>query len=256
MQQKPNKLVFIFMLVITVLALVVPVVYHWLAQRQYDSWARAHQVRAVIRVNGALPATRQQVLEVELARLSALGLRNVEAAPEGDNQVSLLAPGVVDAKKLREFLAAGGRLDVLLQPADIAISRDEETGTVQCFRNKQPCPDADVLTGVKPLLTGGQFKVSKNAKIDKDGWSHIRVEITDPAARQSFAEATQKAVGSHLLYVVDGKAIAAQPIAGLMIFGSITRKFSTPADAATLAALLSAGPLPAPVTVVECEVVK
>lgn len=251
MQTKPNKQILLLMALLMLSTLVVP----FIADRQKLGWEMKHRVRVVLDIGQSdRPAeTQSKVMAIELARLHAMELRNVTAVPDGSTRLVFVVPGVEEKQRVSDFLVARGNLDIGLVPVDINPAVEDATGAATFTRAGQTLTPAQVIAAATPVLAGNAVQVAPRVSTDKQGRPLFQYAAADGNSRQQFAKFTKDNIGHWLVFASEGRIITVQQIAGMQLTGTFARKYDDPREVGILDILLSAGPLPAPVRVVECE---
>ena len=211
-----------------------------------------------------------ETVQVLDERLDEIGIEDheVEAAP--DDRVVVLVPRVEEPGRIRKLLQKVGALEVRLVRFPLSGDGASREAVLQNYGGRLP-PDLELLEGerhnVRGVMTGRwYFAVERKrllsgrdvaeARPDKNArGEHFVVFFLTGDATPGFAEATQDNVDVPLAIVLDGQVISAHPI-GEAILGSGDIATSGPWEAEALAAVLSSGPLPARVTVVEEHVIR
>lgn len=195
------------------------------------------------RLNAAL----QQSLEIVRQRVDQVGVAEPTIQRVGSDRLLVQLPGLQDPTRLRELLGStakmtfhmvasvpsGGRL-----PPGVSLLPDAKTG------ESYPIEDRVALDGERLTDARAGFDQRTNEPI-------VSFRFDSVGARQ-FAEITSANVNRPFAIVLDGKVLSApvirEPITGGS--GQISGSF-TVEDTAILSALLRAGALPAPLTVIE-----
>jgi uncharacterized membrane protein YhaH (DUF805 family) len=197
-----------------------------------------------------------RTIEVLEKRLRETGVRHPSVERQGATRILVRAP-YKDAAGLTPFLAAQGRLTFQLA--------DSEAG-LNAALLQRAVPIGDELL---PVMSGGgppAMLVKRQVYLTGDqvkdaGWGSPGGKVTinfrlDDAGRAAFAKLTREHIGGIVAIVLDGKVLTAptiqEPIEGGS--GQIDGNF-TIESANALAALLRAGALPAPLTVLDARTV-
>ena len=198
-------------------------------------------------VRDRVDAAVEQSLEIIRQRIDQVGVAEPTIQRVGAERILVQLPGVQDPARIRELLGSTAQLSFhMLAPAD---------------------PSGHVPAGVKvlPDVEGGErYPIEERVALGGERLSDARPGFDqrtnqpivtfrlDNAGARTFAAITQAHVGSPFAIVLDGKVLSApvirEPIAGGA--GQISGNF-TVQQASDLAALLRAGALPAPLTVIE-----
>ena len=195
------------------------------------------------RVNAAV----EQSLEIIRQRVDQVGVAEPTIQRVGAERILVQLPGVQDPARIRELLGSTAQLSFhMLAPVDAS-------GHVP--------PGVKVLPGVERgerypidhrVALAGERLSDARAGFDQHTNQPIVTFRLDNAGARIFAEITQQNVGQPFAIVLDGKVLSApvirEPITGGA--GQISGDF-TVQQTSDLAALLRAGALPAPLTVIE-----
>lgn len=195
------------------------------------------------RVRSAL----EQSLEIVRQRIDQIGIAEPTIQRVGSDRLLVQLPGLQDPARLRELLGSTAKMTFHMvvdvpegqqAPPGVTFLPDTETGM------RYAIEDRIALDGERLTDARSGFDPITN-----------RPEVTfkfDSVGSRRFAEITSENVGRPFAIVLDGKVLSApvieQPIVGGS--GRITGNF-TIEETAVLSALLRAGALPAPLTVVE-----
>ncbi|WP_455475193.1 protein translocase subunit SecD [Bartonella sp. B17] len=197
------------------------------------------------RVNNAL----EQSLEIIRRRIDQIGVAEPAIQKVGTNRIMVQLPGLQDPKQLRDLLGTTAKMTFHLVPSNIDINNPpigvsilpgytDETQLYAIY--DQVALDGNVLkdarAGFDPQMPGRSI-----------------ISFTmDAAGSKIFADITRKNINRPFAIVLDNKVLTAPVINGVIPNGQgqITGNFD-PKEASTLAALLRAGALPAPLTVIE-----
>ena len=191
----------------------------------------------------------EQSIEIVRRRIDATGVVDPSIARQGADRIVVELPGVTDPERVRTLLGTTAKMT--FQLVDETASPDG------------PFPPGDQ---VLPLSDPAGQKVVVYRHVDVDGADLTNAQAAtdqqtgqwdvnfsfDNAGARRFAAVTRANLGKRFAIVLDGKAISAPVIQGVIPSGQgqITGNF-TAERATTLALLLRAGALPAPLTVLE-----
>ena len=195
------------------------------------------------RVNAAIG----QSLEIIRRRIDQVGVAEPTIQRAGVNRILVQLPGVQDPARIRELIGSTAKLTFHL------LAQDDPAGPVS--------PGVRVLPGAN---SGERYAIEDHIALSGERLRDARPDF-DPQTNQpivsfrlnsigasEFAAITQANVGEPFAIVLDGKVLSApvirEPITGGS--GQISGHF-TVTQASDLAALLRAGALPAPFTVIE-----
>lgn len=121
--------------------------------------------------------------------------------------------------------------------------------------NGKDVPAAKVLAASSIVLTGDDLKPNANAEQNSQNYQvYVAIEFTENG-RKVFAEFTRRHVGDYLAIILDGRIISTPTIDDAILDGKaiIRGGFKDIDEAKTLADLLRAGTLPAPLDIVKVE---
>lgn len=194
-----------------------------------------------------LDAALQQSLEIVRQRVDQVGVAEPTIQRVGADRILVQLPGLQDPSRLRELLGSTAKMTFHLladvpqgaqAPRGVSMLPDAKTG------QRYPVEDRVALDGERLTDARSGFDQRSNEPI-------VSFRFDSVGARQ-FAEITKANTGRPFAIVLDGKVLSApvirEPITGGS--GQISGSF-TIEDTAVLSALLRAGALPAPLTVIE-----
>ena len=203
------------------------------------------QAGLLARASGAV----DQSVEIVRRRVDETGVAEALVARQGQDRVLVQLPGVDDPNRIKELLGRTAKMTFHLL---------DENANPQAT---VPPPGTMFLTGERD---GQRYAVRRQVAVDGANLSDARAS-QDPQTREwvvsftfdsvgsrRFADITRANVGRPFAIVLDDKVLTApvirEPITGGR--GQISGSFNAQ-SASDLAALLRAGALPAPLTVVE-----
>jgi len=198
-------------------------------------------------INDRLDAALQQSLEIVRQRVDQVGVAEPTIQRVGANRMLVQLPGLQDPTRLRQLLGSTAKMTFHLLA---------NTG------NGEPLPAGATL--LPDAKSGQQYPVEDRIALDGEHLTDARASFDqrtheplvtfrfDSIGAKKFAEITSANVGRPFAIVLDGKVLSApvirEPITGGS--GQISGNF-TVEETSTLSALLRAGALPAPLTVIE-----
>jgi SecD/SecF fusion protein len=198
-------------------------------------------------INDRLDAALQQSLEIVRQRVDQVGVSEPTIQRVGSNRMLVQLPGLQDPTRLRQLLGSTAKMTFHLL-ANTA--------------NGEPVPRG--VTMLPDAKSGQQYPVEDRIALDGEHLTDARASFDqrtheplvtfrfDSIGARKFAEITSANVGRPFAIVLDGKVLSApvirEPITGGS--GQISGSF-TVEETVTLSALLRAGALPAPLTVIE-----
>lgn len=210
-------------------------------------------------------STMKQAVETLRNRIDQFGTLSANIAQKGKDRVLVELPGVVDPQRAKSIIGKTAQLE-LKEVVDSAFSKEE---LLSKYNGNIP-EDLELLEGQEeevegkkvkewflvkktPVITGAMLKDARTA-LDQGGNPAVNFELTSEGA-EIFGEATAKMIGKRLAIVLDGKVMSAPVIRSrITSSGQITGKFTTE-EANDLAVILRAGALPAPVSIVEEQII-
>ncbi len=185
-------------------------------------------------------AATEQSLEIIRRRIDQIGVAEPTIQRAGADRIVVQLPGVQDPTRIRELLGSTAKLSFHLMgeggigTRSLPGASDNQTYVIQ-----------DIIA-----MAGDRLSDAR-AGFDPQGQPAINFRLDTVGARQ-FGDITRNNVGRPFAIVLDGKVLSAptinEPIPGGS--GIISGSFTTE-EANDLAALLRAGALPAPLTVIE-----
>ncbi|RYE82711.1 MAG: protein translocase subunit SecD, partial [Hyphomicrobiales bacterium] len=187
----------------------------------------------------------QQSLEIVRQRIDQVGVSEPTIQRVGSDRILVQLPGVQDPARLRELLGSTAQMSFHMladegnQNAPGVTMLPDQDGS-----RSYPIEDRVALSGERLTDARPGFNQQSNEPI---------VSFTfDSAGARQFADITRANVGRPFAIVLDGKVLSApvirEPITGGQ--GQISGNF-TVEQSTVLSALLRAGALPAPLTVIE-----
>lgn len=194
-------------------------------------------------IRNRLEASAQQSLEIIRSRIDQIGVTEPSIQRIGVDRVLVQLPGIDNPEQVRQLLGSTAKLGFYMvrdQPANTA-------GTLTL-------PGKDGQTYVldrAPALTGETLSDAR-AGFDPQNRQPIVSFRFDTAGALRLADVTRNNIGRPLAIVLDNEVLSAPVIRDAITGGSgqISGRFSV-AETVTLSALLRAGSLPAPMTVIE-----
>lgn len=186
-------------------------------------------------------AATEQSLEIIRRRIDQIGVAEPTIQRVGSNRILVQLPGVQDPTRIRELLGSTAKLSFHLISAGGVGTRT------------LPGSDDGQLYTIQDhvAMAGDRLSDARSAFDERTGQPIISFRLDNMGARQ-FSDITRANVGRPFAIVLDGKVLSAPVINEPIVGGSgqISGHF-TMSQATDLAALLRAGALPAPLTVIE-----
>ena len=196
-------------------------------------------------------AVKQNIVTLN-KRVNELGVAEPIIQQQGSDRIVVQLPGVQDVARAKEILGRTATLEVRLVDED--AMRSGSTVNVEMFTERQRDGTVtQVPTKKIVVITGDQF-TGAQATFDQDQRPAVSVDLDQSGGRvmrQATRENIKRLMAIILFEKGKGEAISVARIQGE--FGSrfqITGMFST-ADTNTLALLIRAGSLAAPMEIIE-----
>ena len=181
---------------------------------------------------------QDQAANIVRRRVDAIGNKEAIVSPQGSDRLIVEVPGEQNPDNLKTAIGKTAKLSFYLLAKAGAPSFPLYDATGRSY-----------AVAVTPVVGGDDLEDASSSF--SDGQPVVSFRFSGTGAR-AFGQATTDNVGQPLLIVLDGKIISApnirQPITGGS--GIITGNFSV-TETQTLALLLKAGALPAPLTILE-----
>jgi SecD/SecF fusion protein len=204
------------------------------------------QAGTTSRINSAI----EQSLEIVRRRIDQVGIAEPTIQRVGEDRILVQLPGLQDPSHLRRLLGSTAKMTFHLLDESQVYSE-----TTASKRGVSMLPDLDGKTKYpvqdRVMLSGDRL-TDAHAGFDPQTGQPIVSFRFDGAGAKQFARITTDNVNKPFAIVLDGKVLSApvirEPITGGS--GQISGNF-TVQEASMLSALLRAGALPAPLTVIE-----
>jgi protein-export membrane protein SecD len=200
-------------------------------------------------------AAIQQSIEIVRRRLDGTGVVDPQIAREGAARIMVQLPGISDPNRIKELLGRTAHLTFHLidQSANPAAGGPAAPGDE--YLPVQGEPGHRLAVRERVAVDGANLTDARAGQDPQTGQWVVNFTF-DSVGAQEFADITRANVGRPFAIVLDNQVISApvirEPILGGR--GQISGNF-TAQSATTLALLLRAGALPAPLTVVEQQTV-
>lgn len=198
--------------------------------------------------NKRVTSAVEQSLEIIRRRIDQIGVSEPTIQRVGENRILVQLPGLQDPGHLRQLLGSTAKMTFHLLD-------DTGFGAQAPKRGVSILPDADGMTSYpvqdRVMLSGDRL-TDAQAGFDPQTNEPVVSFRFDAAGARQFARVTKDNVNKPFAIVLDGKVLSAPVIREPIIGGSgqISGNFSVQ-EASTLSALLRAGALPAPLTIIE-----
>lgn len=209
------------------------------------------QVRLILTESGIrsrIDAAIEQSLEIVRRRVDQVGVAEPTIQRVGTDRILVQLPGLQDPTRLRQLLGSTAKLSFHMLVRDGGRGGRLPAGAVML-------PAADGKTSYpveRRIALSGEHLTDARAGFDQRTGEPIVSFRFDSIGARRFADITTKNVGRPFAIVLDDKVLSApvirEPITGGS--GQISGSF-TIEDTVVLSALLRAGALPAPLTVIE-----
>jgi len=186
-------------------------------------------------------AAAEQSLEIVRRRIDQMGVAEPTVQRVGADRILVQLPGVQDPGHVRTLLGSTAKLSFhLLTESSVGSRTLRGADDGQTYRVQS-----------RSAMTGDRLKDARMGFDERTGQPVINFRLDSKGAKQ-FSDITHANVGRPFAIILDGKVLSA-PIINEHIgagSGQISGHFTT-GQANDLAALLRAGALPAPLTVIE-----
>jgi len=198
-------------------------------------------------VDARVTAAAEQSLEILRLRIDEIGLAEPTLQRVGSDRILIQLPGVQDPKRINQILRTTAKMTFhMVRDAD--VTRVPPPGIV--IRDGQE-PGERYAIEERAMLSGERLSDAKLGFDAITGEPVVTFAFDAVGARQ-FADITKNNVGRPFAILLDDKVLTAPVIQTPILGGTgqIVGNF-TAESASDLAALLRAGALPAPLTVIE-----
>jgi preprotein translocase subunit SecD len=206
-------------------------------------------------------AAVKSTVSVLKTRLNAAAVYNFEIQPQGDpasGKIDLKLPEVVDRERLKQFLTAGGKLELTpvispLSPLPVqtyqnireAIAASEKGGRIVAYGPGQGASQQFVILESAPIVAGQDLRsaTAVPSRGNKDEYSIAFTLRNEGATR--LRDWTKSHINSYLAVVLNDRVVSVASIKGeIFDSGEITGRYSK-SGAEDLARVLNSGELPA-----------
>ena len=211
-----------------------------------DREIRARLSEAGIR--DRVTAAIDQSLEIVRHRIDEVGVAEPTIQRMGADRILVQLPGIQDPGRIKALLGSTAKMTFhLLSPDPVAASGPPPRG-VHLLQDREGRTRYPVLDRV---VLSGDHLIDAAPAFDPNGQAVVSFRF-DAVGARIFADITRANVGKPFAIVLDGKVLSAPVIQTPILGGSgqITGGF-TMQTAKDLSAMLRAGALPAPLTVIE-----
>ncbi len=195
-----------------------------------------------------LDAAIAQRLEIVRRRIDEVGVVEPTVQRIGADRILVQLPGVQDPGRIKDLMGSTAKLTL-----HRVVSAGDPQGAGGAGLLTLPGADGQFRYTLerRPILSGERLEDASSDFDQQLGRPVVSFRF-DTAGARAFGDYTRDHVGSALAIVLDGKVLSAPVIQKPILGGSgqISGQFTVD-EASDLAALLRAGALPVPLTVVE-----
>ncbi|WP_417833777.1 protein translocase subunit SecD [Thalassospira xiamenensis] len=197
-------------------------------------------------IRNRVDASAQQSLEIIRSRIDQIGVSEPTIQRIGSDRVLVQLPGVQDPSQVRKLLGSTAKLGFYML-ADRSRT-DKRDSSVLTLQDK----DGQSYHLHRTPALSGDHLTDAHAGFDPQSHQPVVNFRFDTAGAAKFADITRANVGKPFAIVLDNEVLSAPVIREAITGGSgqISGTF-TVGETVTLSALLRAGSLPAPMTVIE-----
>ncbi|AJD51989.1 protein translocase subunit secF /protein translocase subunit secD [Thalassospira xiamenensis M-5 = DSM 17429] len=197
-------------------------------------------------IRNRVDASAQQSLEIIRSRIDQIGVSEPTIQRIGSDRVLVQLPGVQDPSQVRKLLGSTAKLGFYML-ADRSRT-DKRDSSVLTLQDK----DGQSYHLHRTPALSGDHLTDSHAGFDPQSHQPVVNFRFDTAGAAKFADITRANVGKPFAIVLDNEVLSAPVIREAITGGSgqISGSF-TVGETVTLSALLRAGSLPAPMTVIE-----
>ncbi|WP_341363994.1 protein translocase subunit SecD [Thalassospira sp. SN3W] len=197
-------------------------------------------------IRNRVDASAQQSLEIIRSRIDQIGVSEPTIQRIGSDRVLVQLPGIQDPSQVRKLLGSTAKLGFYML-ADRSRT-DKRDSSVLTLQDK----DGQSYHLRRTPALSGDHLTDAHAGFDPQSHQPVVNFRFDTAGAAKFADITRANVGKPFAIVLDNEVLSAPVIREAITGGSgqISGSF-TVGETVTLSALLRAGSLPAPMTVIE-----
>ncbi|MCG8443027.1 MAG: protein translocase subunit SecD [Caulobacterales bacterium] len=199
--------------------------------------------------------TVAQSIEIIRRRIDALGTTEPLIQRQGQERVLVQAPGFDDPERLKQLIGQTAKMTFHMvasdSPRDIQAALEGRVSPLQELLQSEDPSEPYILVRKRASLSGDSLRRATQGFHFENGNPVVNFDFNQSGSRV-FCRLTSENVGRRFATVLDGVVITAPRINSAICGGSgfIEGRF-TVESASDLAALLSAGALPAELTIVE-----
>jgi SecD/SecF fusion protein len=188
----------------------------------------------------------EQSVEIVRRRVDAIGVAEPTVQKLGADRILVQLPGVHDPESIRTLLGSTAKLTFHRVQAVSSRTPPAERSLLLA-----DAAGASYVLEREPVLQGERL-LHATASIDQRSGAPVVTFRFDDRGTKIFAAVTSENVGKQFAIVLDGRILSAPVIREPILGGSgqIEGSFNT-SEAGALAALLRAGALPVPLTIVQ-----
>ena len=192
----------------------------------------------------------EQSIEIVRRRIDGTGVVDPSISRQGADRIVVELPGVSDPEQVRTLLGTTAKMTFQLVDENASPDKPAPPGEEVLPFDEQPGRKIVVYKHVE--VDGANLTGAQAANDPQDGGWAVNFQFDATGARR-FAATTRDNVGKLFAIVLDRKVISAPVIRTVIAGGQgqISGGNFTAQSATTLALLLRAGALPAPLTVLE-----
>jgi len=200
-------------------------------------------------VNYYISSAIDQSLKIIRERIDKVGVVEPSIQRVGKTRIQVQLPGIQNPERLRTLLGTTAKMTFHLVRLNVDI--DNPPGEISILPGYKEGSTEHYAVEHKIALDGAALKDARASYEHDTNRPMILFELNHQGAKE-FAKISRENIGRPLAIVLDGKVLTAPTIQSVIPNGrgQITGQFTSD-DTATLAALLRAGALPAPLKVVE-----
>jgi preprotein translocase subunit SecD len=228
------------------------------ATRDLDVTTQAGQVIQLAISGQAMQAEAAKAVEQSIEkirrRVDELGTKEPSIAPQGADRISVEVPGESDPEKLKAIIGKTAKLT--FQAVDDTVSaEDQAAGRIPPDDQVLPLDKSrgggPVVVKKRAVVTGEMLTNAQQGFDSQTGGAVVEMRFNGEGA-QKFGKYTAENIGKRFAIVLDGVVLTDPVIQGAIPGGSgqITG-IGSAEEANTIAVLLRAGALPAPMNTIQ-----
>jgi SecD/SecF fusion protein len=194
----------------------------------------------------------EQSVEVVRRRVDETGVAEPQIARQDPDRILVQLPGVKDPDEIKKLLGTTAKMEFHMVDDTAMDPAHPPPGdmVVDVSKPRPGQPTQEILKRKVEVSGDTLEKASAGVDSENGGWQ-INFGF-NAAGTRKFAQITEQSIGHRFAVVLDNKVIVAPTIQSAITGGSgrITGSF-TSEEATTIARLLNAGALPAPIKIIE-----